>query len=265
MIKVKRSDFIRKEVVDESPDLSWLGEYTDHPKADYYIDRQNGTLVGPSVTEERKFRVIRTGESHPYELGDYKLYAPTQEEVSWLDAASGLDGGDLEYCADDDTDNLTVVWTHPEILADGQHTMGRNQLRYFVSCNHSKPRDPKTWGKSKSGRFTVKEKARMERAGVTLNLKAHNANFWRDVLYTCEDYGRAEAYNRGDWHMLGIRAQVEVRIPTKHNSWIVHTVHSPGLWGIASDGNDSYREQVFQDECSVLVDMLKEMGMKVVQ
>ena len=32
MIKVKMSDFVRVEMPDNDPDLSWLGEYTDKPK-----------------------------------------------------------------------------------------------------------------------------------------------------------------------------------------------------------------------------------------
>ncbi len=50
-----------------------------------------------------------------------------------------------------------------------------------------------------------------------------------------QDYQRMEAYNRGDWHMVGIRAVAEVVTA----SGTIQTLRSGGLWGIESDsGND---------------------------
>lgn len=71
---------------------------------------------------------------------------------------------------------------------------------------------------------------------------------------------RLAEYRRGDFHFIAVRAQVELRIPagpTGHS--IVQVVQSPGLWGIESDSDVSYFEEVFQRECEVLTDMLKAM------
>lgn len=71
---------------------------------------------------------------------------------------------------------------------------------------------------------------------------------------------RLAEYRRGDFHFVGVRAQVELKIPYGPLGYsIVQVVHSPGEWGIESDSDVSYFEEVYQEECEVLVDMLRSM------
>lgn len=75
-----------------------------------------------------------------------------------------------------------------------------------------------------------------------------------------QDYRRMEDYNRGVWSMIGIRAKVVLKIPNKNGGSIRQTIESPGVWGIESDSDDSYLQEVFADECQTLEEMLKELG-----
>lgn len=75
---------------------------------------------------------------------------------------------------------------------------------------------------------------------------------------------RLAAYERGDFHFVGIRASVEIEIPHgTDGTRILQTITSPGLWGIESDSGDTYMQEVFRDECDILADMLKELNVKV--
>lgn len=62
---------------------------------------------------------------------------------------------------------------------------------------------------------------------------------------------RLAEYNRGDWHMIGIRAVATIQVE-RGNFTTCYELSSPGLWGIESDSEQSYLESVFKDECSVL-------------
>lgn len=79
-----------------------------------------------------------------------------------------------------------------------------------------------------------------------------------------EDYKRMEAYNKGEWGILGIRAQVTIRIRID-DQFILQVIESPGLWGIESDSDADYVDSVFVDECNTLTRMLTELGVVVTE
>lgn len=62
---------------------------------------------------------------------------------------------------------------------------------------------------------------------------------------------RLAAYERGDWHMFGIRAVATICIQ-RGNCRTNYEISSPGLWGIESDSEPSYLDPVFKEECSQL-------------
>jgi hypothetical protein len=84
-----------------------------------------------------------------------------------------------------------------------------------------------------------------------------------DPEYIENDYARHEAYNRGDWTCIGVRAVIDLEIPCKAGGTIRQTITSPGIWGIESDSGDDYMATVFQDECEQLAEMLEAMGITV--
>ena len=73
---------------------------------------------------------------------------------------------------------------------------------------------------------------------------------------------RLEQYRRGEFDFVGVRAAVEVPLPYGKDR-ILTRIESPGLWGIESDSGEDYLESVFQEESTILADMLTELGVKV--
>jgi hypothetical protein len=133
---------IRHEI-DEWPDLSWLGEYSDQPKGKYYIDRK--------------------------ERGD----------------------------------------------------QGRNELRYF----------------SASRNYDGEKK--------------------KDAIkYMEQDYERMDAYNRGNWYMMGIRAEAEISVAGN----VIQKISSGGLWGVESDAGADHLKEIEQEELNQLREQLRAIG-----
>lgn len=70
-----------------------------------------------------------------------------------------------------------------------------------------------------------------------------------------QDYNRCEAYNRGDWWMLGIYAIAEVIV-----GGTIQRLRSGGLWGIESDSDQAYLDEVGHEQLAELADILNEFG-----
>lgn len=66
---------------------------------------------------------------------------------------------------------------------------------------------------------------------------------------------RLEAYNRGDWEMVGVDAVAEVVI-----GGVIQTIQSGGLWGIETDSDESYFTEVANEELASLAGILAEIG-----
>lgn len=64
-----------------------------------------------------------------------------------------------------------------------------------------------------------------------------------------QDYQRMEAYNRGDWHMVGVWAEARVQLT---DQGAVQTIRSGGLWCIESDSEDGYLDEVEREELTAL-------------
>ena len=77
-----------------------------------------------------------------------------------------------------------------------------------------------------------------------------------DPEYIEQDYARAEAFNRGDWCMVGIWAEAKVKLSGE----VVQTIRSGGLWNIESDSGAEYFEEVAAEELEQLSAELAELG-----
>ena len=88
--------------------------------------------------------------------------------------------------------------------------------------------------------------------------------YWVPAIpeYADQDYARAESYNAGDWWMIRVAATVTILIPVG-DVQVIHTVTTPGLYGVESDSGDDYIASVYADECDVLVAMLEGLGITV--
>ena len=69
----------------------------------------------------------------------------------------------------------------------------------------------------------------------------------------------------GDITCLYVFAAVTINIPHgTDGTYITHDVHSPGLYGIfVYSQEDPYLDEVYKEECNVLISMLTTMGMSI--
>lgn len=87
-----------------------------------------------------------------------------------------------------------------------------------------------------------------------------------EITYRQYDQERLDAYNRDEWSLIGIRAQVEIAIPLRESGvCVIQEIISPGLWGIESDSDAAYLDDVYAQECDILTDMLTALGYEVVR
>jgi len=71
-----------------------------------------------------------------------------------------------------------------------------------------------------------------------------------------QDFERMEAYNRGDWYIMGIIAKATI----KTVSGLLQTIRSSGLWGVESDSDKSYLREVACEELAGLANELESLG-----
>jgi len=214
-----------KRMVDESPDTSWLGEYSSRSTSEFSIDRAHSedcAGVLPSAQDAKKTleHVQQTiGDLHNDVLAKYNGTLANEKldaEKGALDEAYDVVGElieDIDACD-----------------CGGRGDMERGEYRYFnPSFNY------------------------VDKQG-----KALPENTPEEVRkYVRQDYERMESLNRGDWCFIGIKAEAEVWNPSTQ---VVQRIHSGGLWGIESDSEASYFEEVEQEELSNLKDELKAYG-----
>ena len=70
-----------------------------------------------------------------------------------------------------------------------------------------------------------------------------------------EDQDRKEAYRRGDFSFVGVRAEAKIIV-----DGISQTITSGGLWGVESDAGDAYILEVAGEEYVDLRRILKTLG-----
>ena len=75
--------------------------------------------------------------------------------------------------------------------------------------------------------------------------------------YQRQDRERLAAYRRGEWYMVGVRADAIILIPRGGSTWQLQTIRSGGLWGIESDSEPSYFTEVGADEAGELKQQLE--------
>lgn len=81
---------------------------------------------------------------------------------------------------------------------------------------------------------------------------------WRNAA----DRDRLAAFQEGAWHLIGIQAKADI-IVRRDGRPVAKSVTSPGMWGIDSDSDESYLDDVFAAECDRLADMIEALGVTV--
>lgn len=110
------------------------------------------------------------------------------------------------------------------------------------------------------GRWPQETRVEWERQILDDETGDPNDYLFQDEEYREQDQARLDAFNRGDWSFIGIRAKATVWVPIGGGSFAGYTLTSPGLWGTESDIGDDYMNEVFEDEKAALIDAMAEMG-----
>ena len=88
-------------------------------------------------------------------------------------------------------------------------------------------------------------------------------SFWDQSVDPDEqnDYEeRKEAYRRGEFSFVGVRAEAEITV-----DGIIQTIVSGGLWGVESDSDAAYIKEVAGEEYADLRRILKTLGVPTSQ
>ena|SRR5437016_1875033 len=229
-----------KRIIDESPDTSHLGEYANRPNSEFSIDRAHSedcASVLPSVRDAKKTleHVQQTiGDLHNDVLAQYNGTLANEKLDSEKDA--------LDEAYDTIGELIDSVG---ECDCGERGDMARHEFRYF---NPS---------------FNYVDKNGNPSDGLTSE---------EVRKYTRQDYERMESLNRGDWCFIGIIAEAEIQLTTTWENSVVSKVswHSPiapyqtitsgGLWGTESDSDESYLQEIEQEQLSELRSQLKALG-----
>lgn len=215
-IEVKRMD-------DNSPDTSWLGEYSDQAKTEFAIDRAHSEDCASKNQAgydklESIFQYLYSARVHLQEQ-DRQLNTLSE----WYQGASD---------AEDLVNNL---------MAD------------FLECDCSCSWDHRTYRYFNPGTVEPFDAAASWIPADTPDKQA----YWRAAMRqnAAQDYARMEALNDNRFSFIGVGAEARVVVAR-----ICQTVTSGGLWGIESDSDESYLKETEQEQLSELRTQLYELG-----
>jgi len=163
---------------------------------------------------------------------------------------------------DPDTSWLGVYADYPEnqwaIDRKRRGDKKSDEYRYWNPCNYTPPGNLENWRHVSDDRIHDA----LILAGLPVMPRAQAIRAL-DLHYIEQDYLRNEALHRGDWHCVGIHVSVDLVIPLG-NSTVIQTIESPGLWGIESDSGEDCFNEVLENECAQLTEILQGMGIEVV-
>lgn len=271
-----------KRMIDESPDSSYLGEYSNKADTEFAIDRKHsldcpvntgkaGLLwytsssgrIELQMTWEQAESVSHSGQCDS-DVSELSRVPEIKAQLDKIDPA--ILAGELKehgaWSADelaDHAQNLQrILWLAGGDIRDNdgcdcgeRGDMGRNEFRYFNPAT-VEPFNPLAhW--------------------IPTGIKDKQA-YWREAMRknARQDYERMESLNAGHWAYIGIRAEAEISLATQVNKGCVggHEVFSHstqhitsgGLWGIESDSDKAHFESVEKEELSDLRGNLKMLG-----
>jgi hypothetical protein len=78
--------------------------------------------------------------------------------------------------------------------------------------------------------------------------------------YAQQDYQRMRGLNNDEWGFIGIKAVAKVALVDTGGMFLTQTIHSGGLWGIESDSEASYFDEVESEQLDELRSQLHAIG-----
>lgn len=216
-----------KRMFDESPDTSWLGEYSNQPTGEFAIDRAHTLNC-----------VANTGTATAETLCANCDQPKSHHNTTWLGSQPEL------LCSVEDNEELSDSQFEPvDCDCDERGAMGRNEYQYFNPGSVEAFNVEASW---------IPE---------TITGETARRDYWRAAMKenARRDYERMEQLYRGDFCFIGIRAEAEVTVPCGQSA-ICQTITSGGLWGIESDSKADYLSEVEGEELSDLRTQLTALG-----
>ncbi len=77
------------------------------------------------------------------------------------------------------------------------------------------------------------------------------------MVYAKQDKERLDAYNRGVWEMIGIKAIATIHIPVDGDTVKIQTIDSRGLFGIESDSDNGYIQDIGREQIAEVKNHLR--------
>jgi hypothetical protein len=205
-------------MIDESPDTSHLGEYSNRPANDFAIDRAHAEDC--ASVQVREFEAS----------GEWGYWNGAAETIlDRIESAIQRVNPESDYYTEEEEqaiETLRELANSFECDCGERGDMGRNELRYFNPyAERYKGESPEDIRK-----------------------------------YVRQDYDRMESLNAGNWCYVGICAEATIMLAPREDGGLTQTIRSGGLWGIESDSDRSYFQEVQQEELANLKAELLALG-----
>lgn len=217
-----------RRMIDDSPDTSYLGEYSNTAKTEYAIDRAHSLECASQSYNPQAAQAKKTLEHVQQTVADLHNAVLAQYNGTLANEKLDAEKDALDDAYNEIGELLDAV---SECDCDERGDMERNECRYFN--------------------------------GPVENYKGESPENIRK--YVRQDYERMESLNRGNWCYIGIQADAGITVsetPAKGPNYgaVIQTITSGGLWGIESDSGREYLESVEKEELADLRTQLKALG-----
>jgi len=148
----------------------------------------------------------------------------------------------------DDNPSLDYLGEWSDEYQEGAipHSDDPNHYKYFISCNHG------TYKEENWDHVSDDDKQKVIDEYGSLQ-KAEKA-------YARQDYERRCDFMKGKVYYIGISAEAEIHTSEDGKNWLINEISGGGLWGIESDSDESYPNEVEQEQLDALRIVLKELG-----
>lgn len=228
---------IIRRMFDESPDTSYLGEYSDREKSEFAIDRAHSLDCASQSYNAQAIGAHDTLEHAAQTVADYQKAEEYSEDES------------SEWQASEDAYNVLteLAETVRDCNCGESGDKRRHEYRYFNPASVEPFNANAEW----LAKYPADQRKTEWRAAMLKNAR--------------QDYDRMESLQRGNWCYIGIRVEAEIGIgnfskyPAKYNC-TTQQITSGGLWGIESDSGRSYFEEVEAEELAQLREQLAALG-----
>lgn len=210
-----------KRMYDESPDTSWLGEYSDKCKSEFSIDRAHAEDCAENSPEVKQAS---------------EMLERAMQTVADIQTTVDYDSDETEWEALEDAYRQLESFSREILECDCRGgDMERGQYRYFnPSFNYV----------DASGKSLADNTPEEVREYVRQDYKRMESLNRRDFCFIGI---RAEA-------------DISLGVEMYRGSFATQTIISGGLWGIESDSDSAYLESVEQEELSDLKAQLLALG-----